>query len=90
MNTEKEKRIALQNRLIGLLLIAAVILVFCIWPPNEDYPHRRGAIDLLKDFGMGDVALKFRLAVTWGMGIGVGLIGLYQLVTGERVRRPEL
>ena len=90
MNFENKERSPNQNRLVGLLLIVAVIVVFCVWPPNEDYQHRRGAIELLRDFGMGGAATKIRLAVDWCLGIGVGLIESYQPVTGERVRRPEL
>ena len=89
MKREIRDRGALLNRLAGLLLIAAVVVVFCVWTPHEDYQHRRGAIELLRDFGGGVIATKFRLAVDWAIGGALVLAGLYMLVTGERIRRPE-
>lgn len=70
-------------------MIAAIVVVCCVWPPNQAPHSQRGALDLLKDFGMGGAEWKIRTAVTGTLYIGFGLIGLYQVVTGKRVRRPE-
>ncbi len=89
MKTENETQLALKNRVYGLLFLATVGVIFCIWPPARDLEARRGVLGVLQDMGMGETAVKIRMALYWGAVIVLALIGGYQVVTGRRVKRPD-